>query len=223
MKKVVTFNSRDEFKLYLKKKIVKEISRGSEGICYLGKDGLMYKYFLDDFSEMEYFPNDIITSDEVSCDSFVFPDVLFVIGGRVVGFVSKCVKRDLIDNSLIDDDYLKTFDYDSYISAYEVMEQDVSKLSVEGIKIFDLSSNIMFDGDRLYGIDTCGYYRTDEDVFEYNKSCLDDAVKDVFSFIDECLYGLDAIDVSLDSISYIREIEKRYKSNQLFDGENIKK
>ena len=49
-------------------------------------------------------------------------------------------------------------DFDKLYAAYEVMYDDAIQLARDGICIYDLPYNIVFDGERLFGIDTCGYY-----------------------------------------------------------------
>ena len=64
------------------------------------------------------------------------------------------------------------------------MLKEIKILSDNKIKIYDLSFNLMFDGENLYAIDTCGYRKVDEDVnevYRHNKFYLEEAIKDILS------------------------------------------
>ena len=88
MNKIVNFNSEKEFIAYRKSKTCSELGTGSEGTCYLGRDGLAYKDLSEGFRSEVYIPEDIVTRSECSVKSFAFPHVLFTVNGELMGYTS---------------------------------------------------------------------------------------------------------------------------------------
>ncbi len=210
MNKIVEFDSVEKFVAYRKKKACLEVGSGSEGTCYLGKDGLIYKDFTEGFSREWYTPEDIITTDTIESKSFAFPIVIFTVHGEVVGLTTEFITPNLLDFRTMTEETIANTNFDKLIAAYYVIQEDVDILSCKKIKLFDLSSNLMFNGKRLIGVDTCGYTKSTEDVGAFNQECLDAAVKDLFTLFDTT-YSKKPIDQKLDTIPYLRGIENRYK------------
>lgn len=210
MGKIVDFTSENEFKLYRLKKANKYLGGGSQGNCYLGRDGLVYKDLTEGFLFPEMSVNEVITTDRISLESFIFPNILFSINGCLIGHTSKYVANDLFDEDLFFDYGVNHIDFNKLIDAYYNMMSDAEKLADANIKIFDLSHNIMFDGNKLYGIDTDYYRKVDYPILEHNRSCVDNALKDVFVMVAEYVFDDNLFDLSrsmnvVDFLNYIRE------------------
>lgn len=210
MKKVIKFDSEKEFKAYMKSKTVSEIGDGSEGVCYLGKDGKAYKSFQDGYIKSTYQVDEIITSDEASTNSFLFPDILFTINDIVVGYVCKFIPRDDLNFNKLIFEGLDHINFDKLYDAYSPLRNDAVVLAQNGISIFDLSYNLMFDGQSLYGIDTCSYTRKPGDLTDSNLAYVDAAMKDPF-----CLYFKEEYDIDLDKDMevkpFLKMVKKKYK------------
>jgi len=191
MSKIINFDSKEEFSLYRMSKATKEIGAGSEGVCYLGKDNVVYKDLTDNDFLIEKAVNEIITSDDINLKSFNFPDVLFACDGKLIGYTDKYIKNNLFKIELLFRYGIEHIDFDKLIDAYYVMRNDAAILADKNIKIYDLSYNIMFDGFNLYAIDTAHYEKVEHPVLEYNLVCVDNAIKAEFYMIAEYVFEED--------------------------------
>ncbi len=199
------------YNAYVKSKCGKELGTGSEGTCYLGKDGLAYKDLSEGFRMERYIPEDIITTADVKSDSFYFPHVLFTIGDELMGYTSDVVKQDLTNHYYLLDHGIDHIDFDKLYAAYEVMYEEAIRLAEEGIAIYDLSHNLLFDGERLIGVDTCGYYRAPVMECTHNTACVDMAVKDLFTMYAEYGHG-DKLDKDMEVKEFLALVKKKYSS-----------
>lgn len=212
MSKIVNFNSKEEFAAYRKAKTGFMLGGGSEGYCYLGKDGLVYKDFTDGFRSEDYVPEKIITADEVDNKSFAFPHTLFVVGDELVGYTSDFIKNDITRYEQLFFNGIDHIDFDKLFEAYRVMYDDAIKLAEDGIRIYDLSFNLVFDGEKLTGVDTCGYYRAPVLECLFNTECVDDAVKNLFTHYAEYVKG-EKLDADMDVKSVLDMVESRYSNH----------
>ena len=183
MPKVINFHSKIEFDTYIMKKVCENLGSGSEGCCYKGIDGKAYKCI--DYDEEYFFPdydiNKIITTSDITNESFAFPQILFTIAGEVVGYMSDLVEPNLFhDCFLAELNTIDHIDFDKLIEAYYKMKNDVSALTDSGIRIYDLPFNLLFDGEKLVGTDTCSYSYDKEISLEENIDSLDTAIKQAF-------------------------------------------
>ena len=211
MKKIKRFNNDSNFDYFFKKQITdKVLGKGSEGICYLGKDGLAYKRIYDDTYKYNKFctynADKFITKDDCDVDSYVFPDELFCVKDKVKGYKSELVHEDLLLNNFIRNGFryklkehqisysknaiydiilnnLKQIDYKKLKKAYEKLYEDTLIISDKGIKINDLKNNIMYDGHKLKVVDTSNYIRTKERVARRNIEILENALKDELEYL----------------------------------------
>ena len=188
MKNIVEFNSMDEFIAYRKNITLAEIGSGSEGICYLGKDGFIYKDLTEGCFPYSLDVNSIITSDDIKVDNFIFPDVLFAENSKLIGYRSKYIQRNLFDTDYLFREGIKEFDFNKLMDAYYDICNDAEKLADANIEIFDLSYNLIFDGEKLYGIDTDHYKVVDYPVREHNIVCVNSAIKNEFIMIADYIF-----------------------------------
>lgn len=212
MSKIVRFNSDEEFVAYRKAKASYRLGGGSEGDCFLGRDGLVYKDFTEGYRSEDYIPEDVITSDQVQNKSFAFPHTLFVVGDELVGHTTDVVKKDITSYDTLFSNGIDHINFDKLYRAYEVLYDDAIALAEDGIGIYDLSYNLMFDGERLIGVDTCGYYRTSPMECLHNTECVDAAVKNLFTHYAEYVKG-EKLDTDMDVKSFLKMVERKYSNH----------
>lgn len=212
MNKIVRFDSESTFRAYINSKKYKVLGTGSEGTCYLGKDGLAYKDLTDGLSSEIYIPEKIITTTERQNSSFAFPHVLFVVDGVLVGYTSDVVPRDITSNRFLFDHGIDHIDFKNLYDAYEVVYDNAIKLANEGIAIYDLSFNLLFDGENLTGVDTCGYYRAPVSECRHNTECVDQAVKDLFVLYVRYAHD-EELDTSMDVKTFLTMVENKYSNH----------
>lgn len=211
MNKIVKFDSEQAVNAYCKKKAIRELGTGSEGTCYLGKDGIAYKDMSEGYRSEQYIPEDIITTADYQNKSFLFPHVLFVVGDELMGYTSDAVKYNQTSYKYLFDNGIDHIDFDKLYAAYEVMYEDAIKLAEDGICIYDLPYNIVFDGERLYGIDTCGYYRAPVMECLNNPNYVDHAVKRLFTDYAEYVHD-EKLDIRLDVKTFLDVVKSRYST-----------
>ena len=138
MNKIVRFNSEEEFTAYRENKTIRELGSGSEGTCYLGKDGFAYKDLTGGFRSEVYIPEEIITTCDYQSNSFAFPHVLFVVGDELVGYTTDAVKKDVTNYHYTFFSGLDHIDFEKLYQAYQIMYDDAVKLAEDGICIYVL-------------------------------------------------------------------------------------
>ena len=87
--------------------------------------------------------DNVITSADVSLESFIFPNVLFSSEGYLIGYTSKYISENLLNNNYIFNYGIDHIDFNKLISSYYQMINDALLLAEKNIKIMDLSYNIM--------------------------------------------------------------------------------
>lgn len=219
MKSVINFKSEQELEIYLKSRKLQEIGDGSEGVCFKSKvDNLAYKIF-DAYGEQgieygEYNIEDIITEADIKLESFIFPKTLLAINNQFKGYTSIFVENNQLDFEYIEDNFYN-LNINKLIKAYARILKDVIKLSEKNIVIYDLIYNLLFDGERLYAIDTCGYYKSKEtNVLEQNIRILNMAIitmfEDYFNFEEE----RPNVDKTMDVVQYLEKVGIYIKNNK---------
>ncbi len=222
MSNIIKFNSVTEFQAYRKSKTFKLLGDGSEGKCYLGKDGLAYKDFTEGFRSDDYVLENVITTSECDIPSFAFPHTLFAVGDTLVGHTSEGITRDFLKYDNMFFYGLDSINFKKLARAYDVMVEDAKKLASIGIAIYDLPYNLMFDGERLVGIDTCGYYRTDEDVESSNINSVDMAIKFIFALYAEYAHN-EKLDKTMDVKPFLEMVEAKYTEHDIPPTQYTKK
>lgn len=179
MGRIRTFKCDWEVKLYIQSRVFREVNSGSEGTCYEGRDKKIYKY-LDFDTSAPYIIEEIITEEDIQLESFAFPEELYVVDDTLRGYRTKKVARDYFGDNIFDIENITEIDFAAVAKAYRRMLEDVRLLSEEKILIFDLPFNLMFDGENLVGIDTCGYKRVNYDPLNRNIKSLNHAIEGLF-------------------------------------------
>lgn len=184
---IITFKDIDEFYQFLRTKLLlKKLGNSSEGSCYLSyQDNLAYKileYSLFEAVSNTHKLSEIITTKDINLKSFAFPQELYSISQKLVGYKTEYITPDLFNyNDLImKPESIYRINFNSLKTSYDKMLKDVEKLSQENIKIIDLPCNLMFTGKRLVGIDTCFYRREEVNPLDYNIESLNASIKEVF-------------------------------------------
>lgn len=191
MKKIIDLQSKEELDAYISDKDIRYIDDGSEGECFLGNDGLAYKIFYDeplinDFKQIDI--EDIITESEYPLESFAFPKVIFTINGELKCYTSKFVNNNIFkvrskESSI---ELIKHLKSGAFVIAYNRFVEDLEILSNNGIKLFDLCNNILYDGESLTAIDTIYYTKQKgadiDKIRTYNMNQFRAAISEEFSF-----------------------------------------
>lgn len=170
------FTTKEEFKLYLKKNIVKEIGFGSEGTCYLLKDGKALKVYEDFESNSisstllidDINPEDIIMYDEVQIENFLFPEELIFLNGKLRAYKTKYIPNNYFNDYL----FPQKVNFEKLIDAYyDFLEKTIIISKKNNICFYDLNYNLLFDNKKLYAHDTIQYEKK-ENALENNINSL---------------------------------------------------
>lgn len=172
MKNIRYFSSVEEWEHFLKEVCVRFIDNGSEGDIYQTKDNKAIKVItnIDDcinpVSNFNYILEyeKIITADLVPSPYFLFPEELYVVGNQLYGYKTKLVKKDYFKYLLEPAQYL-SLDLRRLENAFIRFQLELERLSDLGVFIYDLPTNIMYDGSHIYAIDTC--YNTFDEYAKY--------------------------------------------------------
>lgn len=215
------FSNKDSFNNYFENKITTFIDSGTEGSCFLGKDGNVYKRFFDGEGK-KYSIEDIITEDDLFCQCFYFPKTLFKVDDVMVGYNCRAALNNLFKspatfnkNVLLSNPKVNEIDFKALLEAYYQISEEVSLLTDSKIKIDDLSFNLVFDGKKLIGVDTCSYTRDDSVTLEENQSNLDLAIRMAFMFIIYNKKDQD-LECNLDTPTFINSLEKKFVKRKSF-------
>ena len=153
------FATKEEFKLYLKKNIVKRVGDGSEGTCFLLKDGSALKVYGDLDSDYEPYYHSkiddiklegIIMYNDVNIENFLFPEQLLLVAGKLRAYKTKFVANNRFGNYLSP----QKIDFEKLIEAYYDFLEKTLIISKKSISYYDLPFNLIFNNKKLYAIDT---------------------------------------------------------------------
>lgn len=215
MNNIIDFKTDKELKNFLDSKKLSYIAEGSEGICFASKvDNDAYKVLFDDddiLFESDYNPKKIITTNLIELDCFAFPKELYTLNGKLRAYRTKKIDKDLLKYE--DEPDIYSLDFKKLEKAYLKLEKDIISLSKAGIKMYDLCFNLIFDGESLIAIDTCGYTKVEYDVLKENISLLNYSLENLFSlwFQYEDIYFDETFD---DACQYIRSIGKQVRRSK---------
>ena len=156
------FNSRDELINYIytsSNGLYRCIGKGSNSFCHLGNDNKTYKIF-NVFEE-----KDLSIYRQPDLEHFIFPEEIYLVDNKLAGYKTKYIDNDILvsTKSLIMGENPKELDLSVLKKAYEEFIVEVDTLSRQGICLYDLIGNLLYDGENLYAIDTDDYERVDLD------------------------------------------------------------
>lgn len=211
MSHIKNFDCDDQLFDFIRSHTISEMGRGSEGICLRGKDGYAYKQIDPGVSfGRGYEIENIITTEDIDLPSFAFPKELYGVNNELRGYKTILVENDLFrpDNTT----YISTIDtinFKNLAKAYNEMAADVLTLSDEGILMYDFPFNVLFDGEKLIAVDTCGYKRVDYNPKEDNISSLNYSIEMIFSMWFDTYKKVDLSIENMDIESYLERIYKK--------------
>lgn len=183
------FATKEEFKLYLKKNIVKRVGDGSEGTCFLLKDGSALKVYGDLDSDYEPYYHSkiddiklegIIMYNDVNIENFLFPEQLLLVAGKLRAYKTKFVANNRFGNYLSP----QKIDFEKLIEAYYDFLEKTLIISKKSISYYDLPFNLIFNNKKLYAIDTIEYIRK-ENVLEDSIKSLRNAISEELNYFIE--------------------------------------
>lgn len=183
----MVFSNKKDFQQFINSKALYEIDSGSEGNFFVSaQDRKGYKIFYnpDDYLIPLYDGSEIIMNDDIKIDSFIFPQELLIVNNQVKGYVTKYISGNIIsdDNIMILDP--EKFDFKAFKEAYKVMKIDMELLSQKGVFAYDVSSNVIYNGKKLYAVDTLGYRKsTSKYLLKENMTSLDLAIDTIIEII----------------------------------------
>lgn len=209
MSNIKKFENIDELKKYLKSIALCKIGSGAEGDAYLTKDKQVLKVCTNQIIVHPYDEN-IITTDMIDLESFLFPTELLVYKNRIVAYKSRLFKNDIFYNSEMND--LALLDLNELLRARKKMIKDIEKLSRYNYKIIDLPYNLLFNGKNLAACDTLSYYKK-ENVLNDNLESLDYALNTKLKEIDPDYSYI--IDEEHDTEAAIKKLMKEIEDTNL--------
>lgn len=178
---IKNFKSNKELTTFIIGKKITLLNRVTEGICFLGEDNKVYKMLGKDIIKNDnYKVEDVITEDNIKLKSFAFPQELFVLDEKLVGYSSEYIPNDKFGTINLNIASVAKMDFEKFSNAYKIMQEDVDILSRNNILMFDLPFNIIYDGNRFVGIDTCGYKKVDYDPTDKNNESFNYAIEGIF-------------------------------------------
>ena len=167
----MNFISRESFNNYLK--TLKFIGQGSQGMCFLREsDRTVIKVFNEYFDNEKcgYSEEFLLRFSGIKNDTFLWPKDVILVDREVVGYTSSYRKA----NNLCDINPLSV-NLDSLEKAVNKTEKDVKIVTDNGVKLYDVRYNILYNMGRMYVIDTLEY--SDRSVsFRENMRNIDEEV-----------------------------------------------
>lgn len=192
-----------EFDYLIKGK--KEIGRGSEGICYLDNNKVYKKIIEIDNSFTDI--KDLITSDYINLSCFCFPDSIYISKNtnKIIGTLCKYFQNNIFPTCEIDNNIifpLEKIDDNKLKYAHELLLKDVFYLTKYGYCLDELYDNILFDGDKLMVIDTCGYYKSNKTFDELLKINVE-KINNAIMYSLEKMYLSNKISINYDKYNFL--------------------
>lgn len=181
--------NREEFEKFLKSIDAKKIGTGTEADCYLGNDGYCYKLYSDELintknSSIRKRVDQIITTSEVKNDAIIFPEELYVENGILLAHKTKYIEKNIFGKEDMNESILHLKET-QIITAYLNMVKDIVDISKKGILLVDaVGDNLLYDGQKMYYIDTCEYQKVNKDENELcqeNKKRFDSCIENIFN------------------------------------------
>lgn len=161
------FDFNEEEKEIFKNNIKKHqsLKPGGEGICYvIGKD--TYKIYKDD-RDIE----NPICKDDLNLESFLFPEEVYRCNKKIFSYKTPYIENNEFKITTFRN--WKIPNIDKIKKALIPLIRDIYILSKNNIYAIDLAwRNTLFDGEKLYVIDTLDYEILDEDQLEDNLESL---------------------------------------------------
>lgn len=158
----MNFNSELALKKYLEK--CKEIGFGAQGVVYRDKKQTIkvFHQFFDKYEDdYVWKKEDILKFGNFQNETYIFPLDILSIENEIIGEISKYVTGNNLDkiNPL-------SIDIDIFIKAVSNCLIDIRKISEHQIVSYDTVYNTMYNGKKIYIIDTTEYTHVDFPINE---------------------------------------------------------
>ena len=151
------FKSKKELDSFLS--TLKFIGEGCQGLCFLDKKtNQVYKIYSEYYYDLEdagYIDSDIMEFGQISNSTFIWPNGVIWVDDIVVGYTHSYVNAKNFYE--FNDPFKVNLDNLSY-AVYKANE-DIKLLTDNGVKIYDLMYNLMYDGKRIKVIDTADFWK----------------------------------------------------------------
>ena len=155
MDNIKEFGNYKQFLKYINKEKGAFINEGSEGEIYHSKDGQIIKIMQDLLGNgYKEYNKDMLLESNLKLDSYIFPNEMYLLDGKILGYKEKYFNGDLFNIYP-----KKDINIDNLIKAREKFIEDTKILTDFGYKLFELPRNIMFNNKRLVAIDTLDYIK----------------------------------------------------------------
>ena len=174
MKNIKEFDSFKEFKDYANASIIRKIGEGSEGDVYASAGGKIIKVISSDFRDRQYedYKDDIIMADDLQLASFIFPEELYLLHGRIIGY-----KEERFEDNIFGDNIVASkVDLKKLIEARKRFIEDAKVMTDMKYRLFELPRNVLFNNKDLVAIDTLDYSKERRITLEENIALLDYAL-----------------------------------------------
>lgn len=214
MSLILHYNDEEKSMLQRNWKHFKKIGEGDEAECFLVNDEV-FKIYNENYRNHNI--NNYICKDDFNLESFLFPIEIYTTHDHKVF----ATKAKYIEENYFDKEHLhfgNTPDLDKLKEALEPFIKDVYELSKNNIYAKDLSLNTIFDGEKLYAIDTLSYEKVDYNPYEKNIELVKGIIElyiELYEFFYEELYGENRKfkDKCRELIPYIDELSEKVKDN----------
>lgn len=154
------FKTIDELKLWLIIHKKDNFDGGSQGECFKVGDKV-YKIFIqfidDEYDEItEYDKTDIMQFSSIINNTYIWPNDTIMVGDIVVGYITNYVDAKQLCNI----NPLRV-DLDKFDKNLVSVDDDIKKISDNGVKSFDVMYNILYGKVGFKIIDSLDYSKTD--------------------------------------------------------------
>lgn len=226
MSVIIEFNEQEKQQLIKNWKKAEKIGDGFEGICYQ-TDGNVYKIirsrFRTPYDASKFYNN------ELDLKSFLFPEEIYVSDNMIFATKTKYVENEMHKKRILAGILP---DINAIKGALPAFIEDFYTLSKNNVLAVDIAwENILFDGEKLYAIDTLHYTMNDEhfhvDAYKWNINFLEQAMFK-FTLIYEEICKKRKISLSKDNLDtlhelplYIKKVAEQVKNENEY--ENIQK
>lgn len=151
---------------------------GSEANCYL-KDNCVYKIYNE---EMNHRIHNTICKDDLDIESFIFPDEIYTCEDDTFACKMRYIPYDYLDKKKLRKGI--TPNVEKIKKALHSFIKDIYLLSQNNIYTYDLDNNTLFDGEKLYAIDTLSYKIVEYDPYERNVNLVKEAILNYIDFFE---------------------------------------
>ena len=157
---IMYFKTIDELKLWLIIHKKDNFDGGSQGECFKVGDKV-YKIFIqfidDEYDEItEYDKTDIMQFSSIINNTYIWPNDTIMVGDIVVGYITNYVDAKQLCNI----NPLRV-DLDKFDKNLVSVDDDIKKISDNGVKSFDVMYNILYGKVGFKIIDSLDYSKTD--------------------------------------------------------------